>query len=86
MDALITGKLARNAGSGLGLTTVGSPPVIVEWPFRYSAVEDSGVVALLDETGKVVAHEGDMVQMGGGMGQQNIWFACGPVQRLEAIR
>ena len=86
MDALITGRLTRDPRSGLGLTTAGSPPVVVEWPFRYSAREEGGRVALLDETGKVVAQEGDMVQMGGGLGQMNIWFTCGPVARLEAIR
>lgn len=86
MEALITGKLTRNPGSGLGLTSPNSPPVVVEWPFRYSAREENGRVALLDETGTVVALEGEMVQMGGGMGQQNIWFTCGPVERLEAIR
>jgi hypothetical protein len=86
MDALITGRLARNAGSGLGLISPGAPPVVVEWPFRYSAREEGGRIALVDETGTVVAHEGDFVQMGGGMGQMNIWYACGPVERLEAIR
>jgi hypothetical protein len=86
MDALITGKLARNPASGLGLTPVGSPPVVVEWPFRYSAREVDGRVALIDGTGTVVAREGELVQMGGGLGQLNVWFACGPVARLEAIR
>jgi hypothetical protein len=86
MDALITGKLTRNGGSGLGLTTMAAPPVAVEWPFRYSAREEGGRVALLDETGTVVALEGETVQMGGGLGQLNIWFTCGPVARVEAIR
>jgi hypothetical protein len=79
-------RLWRRGRALLGLTSPNSPPVVVEWPFRYSAREENGRVALLDETGTVVALEGEMVQMGGGMGQQNIWFTCGPVERLDAIR
>jgi hypothetical protein len=86
MDALLTGKLARNPASGLGVTPVGSPPVAVEWPFRYSAREVDGRIALIDATGSVVAQEGEMVQMGGGLGQLNVWFTCGPVERLAAVR
>jgi hypothetical protein len=86
MAALITGKLARVAGSGLGLTVVGGPPVVVDWPFRYSARDEGGRIALVDETGTVVAREGEMVQMAGGLGQLDVWFACAPVERLEAIR
>ena len=84
MDALISGRLARNAGSGLGLITPGAPPVVVEWPFRYSARDEDGRIALLDETGAVVAREGDNVKMGGGMGQLNIWYTCGPVEVVPA--
>ena len=80
MEALITGTLARVVQSGLGLTTPGQPAVAVEWPFRYSARDEGGRIALLDETGVVVAREGDKVQMGGGMGQFNIWYTCGPVE------
>jgi len=81
MAALMTGKLARNPGSGLGLDHgPAGPPTVVEWPFRYSARDEGGQIALLDETGRVVAREGDTVQMGGGLGQLNIWYTCGPVE------
>jgi len=81
MDALITGQLARNPGSGLGLRHgPAGPPTVVEWPFRYSARDEAGRIALLDETGRVVAREGDTVQMGGGLGQLDIWYTCGPVE------
>jgi hypothetical protein len=37
-------------------------------------------VVLLDATGKVVAREGDRVAIGGGLGTEDVWYACGPVE------
>jgi hypothetical protein len=78
MDALMTGKLVQHPMSGLGVSSPNDQPMAVEWPFRYSARIVDGRVELLDETGKVVAREGDQVSMGGGFGNL-IWHACGPV-------
>ncbi|HEY8237866.1 MAG TPA: hypothetical protein VIF63_00375 [Candidatus Limnocylindrales bacterium] len=82
MDALLGGKLTRNPGSGLGVTN-GNEATVVEWPFRYSAREAEGRVLLIDETGKVVAREGDEITVGGGFGNQ-FWHACGPVTVTKA--
>ena len=79
---LLGGKLTRNPGSGLGVTN-GADATVVEWPFRYGAVEVDGRVALLDETGKIVAREGDEINVGGGFGNQ-FWHACGPVTVTKA--
>jgi hypothetical protein len=88
MEALITGKLIQHAASGLGIGLIGNPALPVEWPFRWSARVEGGRVALLDEMGKVVAREGDEVQMGGGQGAlpglSAIWFTCGPVAVTKA--
>ena len=78
MDALIIGRLARNVASGLGITGTDGRQTPVEWPFGYAAREDGGRVTLFDETGKVVAREGDEISMGGGFGNQ-FWHGCGPV-------
>jgi hypothetical protein len=78
MDALMTGRLARDARTGLGVTAADGQQMAVEWPFGYSARNDGGRLALVDETGKVVAREGDQVQVGGGFGNV-MWHACGPV-------
>jgi hypothetical protein len=82
MDALLGGKLTRNPGSGLGVTN-GAESMVVEWPFRYSAIEVDGRVLLKDETGKIVAGEGDEINVGGGFGNQ-VWHACGPVTVTKA--
>jgi hypothetical protein len=78
MDALLGGKLAKHPLTGLGVTAADGKLIAVEWPFGYSARMDVLRVALLDETGKVVGHEGDEITVGGGLGNQ-LWFACGPV-------
>ena len=78
MDALMGGTIVRTPASGLGLQSAGAPVTAVEWPFGYTAAEANGRVSLLDETGKVVAREGDEITIGGGMGNL-VWYACGPV-------
>jgi hypothetical protein len=83
MEALLSGRLAQNAMTGLGVVSAGGQPMPVEWPFRYSARVDGGRVSLLDESGKVVAREGDEINVGGGFGNQ-VWFACGPVTVTRA--
>ena len=81
MDALISGKLVQHPASGLGVGIVGSPALPVEWPFRWTARMEAGRVVLVDDTGEVVAREGDDIQMGGGQGAlpglNAIWFTCG---------
>lgn len=83
MDALIGGKLARHARSGLGITAVDGVQTPVEWPFRYSAWLVDGRVVLHDETGKLVAREGDEITVGGGFGDL-LWYACAPVTVTRA--
>ena len=79
MDALLGGKLVKHPLTGLGVEGIDGKVIPVEWPFGYSGQVDVFRVALLDETGKVVAHEGDSIQVGGGLGNQ-LWYACGPVE------
>lgn len=83
MDALLGGKLMRNAMSGLGVTSADGQANVVEWPFRYSARTNNGRIELLDETGAVVAREGDEITLGGGFGNQ-FWHACAPVAVSKA--
>jgi hypothetical protein len=78
MDALMGGKLARVPASGLGVATVDGGAIAVEWPFHYTAREVEGRIVLIDETGKIVAREGDEITVGGGMGN-GIWYSCAPV-------
>ena len=83
MDALMGGTLAKHPQSGLGITSADGTRSPVEWPFRYSARVEFGRVILLDETGRVVAREGDEITVGGGFGNQ-FWHACAPVTVTRA--
>ena len=69
---LMGGKLAKHPQSGLGISSADGSQSPVEWPFRYSARVEFGRVILLDETGKVVAREGDEITVGVGASSDNI--------------
>jgi hypothetical protein len=67
MEALITGVLVPHAQWGLALQVPGSGELMQPiFPFHYSAAVDGARIALLDESGRVVAHTGDLVQSSGG--------------------
>jgi hypothetical protein len=82
MLALMSGTLAANPQSGLGIDG-SEAPIAVEWPFGYSARNELGKLVLLDETGKVLAREGDEVEIGGGFGANDIWHACAGVTVMK---
>jgi hypothetical protein len=75
--ALTAGRLVSSRESGLAITQAGGGPnIAVTWPFGYSAGGFVGGLELRDETGRVLAREGDFVQVGGGMGGDDSWVAC----------
>lgn len=74
-QALLAGELVVSATSGLAVH--GSDGVTeVLWPFGYSATRETTGLVLRDEMGKILVHEGQRVQMGGGLGANNVWGAC----------
>ena len=76
MDALAIGTLVASNKSGLALQAPDGTLSEMLWPFGYSARRDAMGLALLDNTGKVVAREGDDVQMGGGSDGNGIFEVC----------
>ncbi len=77
MAALITGALVRDAQTGLRLRDDQGLAHQVIWPNGYSARDDGGRLALIDQDGKVAAHEGDRVSIGGGeIDGAGTWLAC----------
>ena len=76
--ALLTGTLVEEPRSGLGVDDGSELLTAVVWPFGYTARDDVGRVALVDETGRVVAHVGDEIMLGGGFGT-DAFHACGQV-------
>jgi len=56
----------------------------VIWPFGYTATRETTGIVLRDDTGKVVAHEGQRVTLGGGGDANGLWRACaGTVQEVS---
>jgi len=80
-EARVEGVLVRHPQSGVGLRNTQGTGRQVIWPGGYSARDDAGRLAVLDETGKVLAHEGDRVEIGG----QDVggpWLGCGGLNVL----
>lgn len=78
--ALLEGALVADDRWGVALATeFGSQAV--RWPSGYYA-RQSGALTLHDAVGRVVASQGDIVYVGGGMDADNVLFvACGYVSR-----
>lgn len=75
--ALIEGPLIADSRWGIALDDTAGFVRKVLWPYGYSARRDERVV-LLDESGRVVAGEGDLVSIGGGeISGNGPWLACG---------
>jgi len=80
MAALLTGTLVRHPQSVFGLTYTDGKVVGVIWPFGYFARDDGGRLAVVDPSGKVLAHEGDLVSVTGGFaGDESTWTGCGGI-------
>jgi hypothetical protein len=81
--AITEGTLVRHAASGMGYRDPLGVVRAVIWPHGYSAREEGGRLAVVDESGNVVAHEGDHVTIGGGeVDEKGTWLGCGGVAVL----
>ena len=80
--ALTSGRLVSSRESGLALQPPGQPNLPVTWPFGYKAGGFVGSLELQDETGRVLAREGDFVEVGGGLGGDGSFVACAGTVRV----
>jgi hypothetical protein len=84
-QALLAGELVASNPSGLAIRNADQVTEVL-WPFGYSAARQTTGLVLRDETGKVIAHEGQRVQMSGGLGANNVWTACaGTIQEVSNV-
>ena len=82
-DAALTGgRLVTSSETGLGLQAPDAPTVAVTWPFGYRAGGIVGSVELQDESGRVLAREGDFVEVGGGFRGDGSFLACAGTVRV----
>jgi hypothetical protein len=78
-EALIEGELVADEDSGIALDERLTGQIFkVIWPFGFAARHDGDRLALLNEAGEVVAHEGDLIRIGGGRvgGEAHTWWNC----------
>jgi hypothetical protein len=52
----------------------------VVWPYGYSARRESGVVLLIDASGRILARQGDRIRSSGSYGENNVALPCGDLQ------
>jgi hypothetical protein len=51
----------------------------IAWPAGYRVEQRGGKLAVVDFLGNVKAREGDHIQVGGGVGTDNVFHACGEI-------
>jgi hypothetical protein len=74
-EALGGGRLVADPRSGLAVADSDGEVTVVRWPFGYTAHREAERIALVDPVGHTVAREGDIVEFGGGRGE-DAWAVC----------
>lgn len=75
--AIGEGTLVVDAVAGLGLREPAGRVLHPVWPYGWSARRDGGSTALLDASGHVVAHVGDVVRTSGALIKgDDDWLVC----------
>ena len=81
-----TGQLAVDASAGLVL--VGDMGVVkkIEWPHGYGAGWEWNCAVLVDQSGIVVARQGEVVRVTGSpvVGAEDLLGVCGRIELLES--
>lgn len=80
--AITSGRLTNNRPNGLALQAPDGATTLVLWPFGYSTRGFVGSMELVDDQGRVIAREGDNVEVGGGMGGDGFFAACAGTIRV----
>lgn len=76
--ALTSGVLSAS-GADLVLADETGATHVVVWPDGYGVRPDSDRLALTNRFGFVMAREGDRIDMGGGVGADDVFHGCGDI-------
>ena len=76
--ALATGVLTAS-GAELVLAGETGDTHVVAWPDGYGVRQDGDRLVLTNRFGIVMAREGDRIDMGGGVGANDVFQGCGDV-------
>ncbi|NJD27989.1 MAG: hypothetical protein FIA92_06785 [Chloroflexi bacterium] len=83
--ARVSGVLARDANSGLGLRDASGNVHPTSWPPGYTARQEITGIVLVDHRGGTVAREGDWIEGAGAWSQDNV-IICDPVRGTDPQR
>jgi hypothetical protein len=84
--ALFSGRLVASPRSGLALTNPTGVSEVV-WPFGYAARWEAAGIVLLDSAepgASILAREGDLVEVGGGVDGSGVFVVCPASLRVVA--
>lgn len=84
-QARMSGRLALDPHSGLGVADDTGDVQQVRWPFGYTARRELGVAVLVDPTGQIVGHEGRSIVLGGAALEGGAFYACTGIRELVAL-
>lgn len=77
MSALLTGTLVTDQRWGMAVRASDGSVVKVVWPNGYVGRASGAGVELLNGRGTVVGRAGEQIEVGGGLGTEDAWYACG---------
>ncbi len=77
--ALVSGVLVAD-GSDLALASADGAVVAVTWPEGYQVGLEDGRLVLTDFLGAVKARQGDRIEMGSGLGADDVFHGCGELK------
>lgn len=81
--ALAAGTLV-GSGDGLVLEVAPGDTNVVTWPDGIRVDRVDGALSLVGFFGQVIAHEGDYVEMGGGVGADGVFHGCGEIKVVSS--
>ena len=76
------GILVRHTLSGAGFQDLDGTVWQVIWPVDYVARDEGGRLVVIDGAGKVLAREGDRIEIGGQGVGLDTWLGCGGIRML----
>ena len=79
------GMLVRHPDWGAGLQDREGALLEVIWPTDYIARDEDGRLAVIDGTGAVIAHEGDLVEIAWAEVEPGAFLGCGGMRILEEV-
>ena len=84
--ARVGGVVAVDPEVGVGLRDGDGVIHRTVWAFGFTAYRDLGGVRIVDDKGRIVAHEGDEIATAGFTDDDGVKHPCGPIEIVNGAR